>query len=393
MTPKLLLRFITLPALTLLAPIAASADSPTPVRIGPSFSCATTARDALAATICSDDTLARSDLAFVQAYEALRQQSGPAGAAALRKEAVAFSASVRANCRLPDPGQPVPPITSAGVACVRAEYEKQRQVWLGKLTGTAAEEARRPLDEHLALQRDLAKLGLLPASPPADGVYGPATRAAIIKWQQEHIEPATGLISNADAYAITAETQPVKLSSTLPSQAPALKTDADLKSYSPDDTPDAGQQIFKSTTVSGLEFSSINTGWAITGQPDGGSLCLPFVAFIVKNDTQSSIDDETFEADFLVPDQRQTYGTGKVYWFPGGNLPPLPGGYTRRVAVVGSFGRIYAPGTCILMPRIAFTLRVGGTTSMSDVVSGNVDRTRVSFEMQDDAASPLADEH
>ncbi len=180
------------------------ADTPPPANLGPSFPCRLKTPDALAATVCSDPTLSRLDLAFVQAYKALRQQEGDTGAAALRKEAVAFTVAVRLACNLPGPGEPVPAITPGIVGCVSRRYQAERREWLSQLKGGALEEATRPLEEHVALQGDLAQsAGLsLPANGP-DGVYGPATRAAISAWQQKKGIPVNGLMTDRTADSLS----------------------------------------------------------------------------------------------------------------------------------------------------------------------------------------------
>ncbi|MDT8872599.1 peptidoglycan-binding domain-containing protein [Komagataeibacter rhaeticus] len=77
--------------------------------------------------------------------------------------------------------------------------ERYRQ----RLGGTALEEARRPLDTHIALQRRLVELGYLPAGTVADGVYGEATREAIATWQRTTHRPETdGFVSDADAQVL-----------------------------------------------------------------------------------------------------------------------------------------------------------------------------------------------
>jgi S1-C subfamily serine protease len=83
-------------------------------------------------------------------------------------------------------------------------YEKLRQAWISRLTGAAREEAIRPPDEHVALQRDLQQLGFIPPSP-IDGVYGHDTRVAIVAWQTARSRPVTGFLGDGDAVALEAE--------------------------------------------------------------------------------------------------------------------------------------------------------------------------------------------
>jgi peptidoglycan hydrolase-like protein with peptidoglycan-binding domain len=61
----------------------------------------------------------------------------------------------------------------------------------------------RPLDKHIAVQQDLIELGFLPAGATADGVYGPATRAAIVAWQEAHSQTPTAFLSDAETKLIS----------------------------------------------------------------------------------------------------------------------------------------------------------------------------------------------
>ena len=177
-------------------------------RLGPSFACPVP-RDPLGQLICATPRLAEEDLAFVQAYQALRQQSTPVQQGALRAEAASFGRAVRVTCGIGAPAGPNDPLPAApgaeAAGCVEREYGRQRAAWTGRLQGAAAQEAMRPLQDQVALQGDLQVLGLLPADSPADGVYGPATRTAVVAFQQTMGFPATGLIGQAEAEAIVRE--------------------------------------------------------------------------------------------------------------------------------------------------------------------------------------------
>lgn len=164
-----------------------AAEAAPATRLGPSFPCPAP-RDPLGQMICSDDGLARADLAFVQAYQALRQQGGVAGQKALAAESVAFGQAVRRECGIGTA------TAAGGTGCVAAAYARQRDTWLKRLTGPAAEEARRPLEAQVALQRALQGMGLLPANAVIDGVYGPDTRTAIAALETRAGLPVTGLM-------------------------------------------------------------------------------------------------------------------------------------------------------------------------------------------------------
>jgi S1-C subfamily serine protease len=79
-----------------------------------------------------------------------------------------------------------------------------REVWLGRLSGPAREEALRSPEKHVALQQALQDLGFLPAGPN-DGVYGPGTRAGIVGWQSARGRQVTGILGDLDALALEGE--------------------------------------------------------------------------------------------------------------------------------------------------------------------------------------------
>jgi len=178
-------------------PPAAASTSATRTGIGPSFDCASV-HTPVAQLICSSPDMSRLDLMFVQAYYAMRQQVGEAGWQTLKVEAVNFEDQTLQRCGIPLTGV-LPPDQRPWLTCLAAAYERQRAVWLSRLSGPGGEEARRLIEAHVALQRDLQLIGLLPASETIDGVYGSATRTAILAWQQSQGSEPTGFLSDADA--------------------------------------------------------------------------------------------------------------------------------------------------------------------------------------------------
>ncbi len=174
--------------------------------LGPSFQCPAP-QDPLAQLICSSPQLSQADLTFVQTYEAYRQQLAPDGRKALRQQSIDFGASVRSNCGIAAPqaspnAPSPPPAPPQALACVQNAYDQQRRAWLDHLRGAAAEEASRPLSEHIGLQRDLQLIGILPVNDTIDGVFGPDTRVAIESFQQAMNLPVTGLLGAQDALAL-----------------------------------------------------------------------------------------------------------------------------------------------------------------------------------------------
>src|SRR4051812_14094697 len=86
---------VGLVAACLLTPPAAAQLSSQSQTTGPSFPCPAP-RDPLAQLICDTPALSRLDLAFVQTYQALRQQAAdPIAQQAVRQEAVDLGVSVR----------------------------------------------------------------------------------------------------------------------------------------------------------------------------------------------------------------------------------------------------------------------------------------------------------
>jgi clan AA aspartic protease (TIGR02281 family) len=68
------------------------------------------------------------------------------------------------------------------------------------------EEARRQIEGHMVLQRDLQVAGFLPPTEIIDGVYGSATRTAILTWQQSQGTEPTGFLGDADATRLAQQT-------------------------------------------------------------------------------------------------------------------------------------------------------------------------------------------
>jgi hypothetical protein len=186
---------------TLLAAVPALAQT-----VGPSFPCAPAPSDALARLTCADPTLARADIRLVQTYYALRMQIGTAGQKSLRDEMLSFQVSVRQLCGLPpvtERDQSLATLIPNMGSCIAAAYEKQRSEWSAKLSGPAAEEAARPPEQNIALQSRLKQLGFLAPDAAIDGVFGTATRSALLEWQRRNGRPVSGFFSDADAEALT----------------------------------------------------------------------------------------------------------------------------------------------------------------------------------------------
>jgi peptidoglycan hydrolase-like protein with peptidoglycan-binding domain len=173
-----------------LAGLLSSSFAPGPAlaqgRIGPSFECAGSgvANQPLAQIICSSDELARLDLSYVIAYQALRQTLDDKGRTALRDDANSFVVAVVEQCELPKSSALNRRPTQREIVCIKGRYELQRQELLNRLSGPGLEEAKLEPEEALAIQRALQAKALLPATAAIDGLFGPTTRTALASWQR-----------------------------------------------------------------------------------------------------------------------------------------------------------------------------------------------------------------
>ena len=223
--------------------------------IGPSFDCNAVHRP-MTQLICARPDLSRTDLRFVQAYYALRQKVGEAGWQALKQEVVGFQRKVLQQCNVPVAG-PLPLDTAGMAACVQQAYEAQRTAWLSQLSGPAAEEANRPVERHVELQKHLQKLGFLPEGAAIDGVYGAGTRAAIVAWQESRHETPIGFLSDADAISLerlagSNTPQAATVSGTTPTDSPGQPAASVAEAPTPLPAPIAqGTEASKAPKASG----------------------------------------------------------------------------------------------------------------------------------------------
>lgn len=174
-------------------------------RIAPGFSCPRPAPvDALSQLICDNTEMSREQATLEQTYYALRWATGRPGWKALKMEAAMFDARLRSTCGMPQPGAADQRLPRDAAACYAGQTDKAREIWLQRLTGAAHQEAVRPIEQQLALQRQLVDLGLLPQGMAVDGIYGAETRTAIMTWQRLERRPQTnGFLSDADAASLS----------------------------------------------------------------------------------------------------------------------------------------------------------------------------------------------
>ncbi|MCX5616475.1 DnaJ domain-containing protein [Bombella sp. TMW 2.2559] len=85
-------------------------------------------------------------------------------------------------------------------ACYQRIVGQLADRYRARLTGRAHEEAVRPIDAHIVLQKRLRDLGYLSSSLTPDGVYGETTREGILRWQEKMARPhQDGFLGDGDA--------------------------------------------------------------------------------------------------------------------------------------------------------------------------------------------------
>lgn len=165
--------------------------------LGPSFDCER-ANTPLPTLVCEDAGLRRIDLEMARAFYALRQLR-PEAAGELKDASNDLVKRTLATCRIPETGKVTAAVRKA-VPCIAATYQRQRDVWSARVgregPPSARQEIDRPVEEHVRLQEALRNAGYLPADATADGVYGGATRKAIIAFAEAEGLAADGFLGN-----------------------------------------------------------------------------------------------------------------------------------------------------------------------------------------------------
>ncbi|WP_140385744.1 MULTISPECIES: superinfection immunity protein [Acetobacter] len=185
----------------------------------PDFNCsADHSKDSIATMLCQNSEAAKHELIFDQTYYALRQIVGKAGWKSLKQEVIADDGALK-ECVAPFSAEGVLQQTDPG--CYIQKMDAITEKYKGRLSGSALEEASRPIDDHIALQKKLLTLGYLPAGSTADGVYGESTRQAIGAWKlNSGIPQVDDFISNSDAVSLASSD---KVAKTEPKYSPFQK--------------------------------------------------------------------------------------------------------------------------------------------------------------------------
>ncbi|MFT9450284.1 peptidoglycan-binding domain-containing protein [Gluconobacter japonicus] len=191
----------------------------------PDFNCSVDhSKDSVATMLCQNSEAAKHELVFDQTYYALRQIVGKSGWKTLKQEAIADDDVFKA-CVEPETMDGILPI--ADPSCYISTIDSLTQKYRKRLSGSALEEASRPINQHIALQQKFIDLGYLPAGSVADGVYGEAAREAISTWQRVAHRPASdGFITDADAATLsvfTAQNQSYDRTSVPQRPAPTMQ--------------------------------------------------------------------------------------------------------------------------------------------------------------------------
>lgn len=168
-------------------------------RVGPSYNCdaPVIANQPLAQMICKSDELSAAELGYVIAFQARRQVLGEQQLQALLRDANAFVQNVAEVCRLPVSGKFEREPSDSEVSCIKSQYEQQRSKLMDQLNGDALGEAQLSPREAIDIQKLLMGKRILATDAMIDGIFGPASRDAIMKWQRTSGWRVTGFASRA----------------------------------------------------------------------------------------------------------------------------------------------------------------------------------------------------
>lgn len=137
-------------------PSIQSASENTAGHYNPDFSCMPPPEhNGVAVMLCENSLAAKHELEFDQVYYALRQVVGKDGWKLLKQEVILDENAANESCGLPIPGATDQSIPSNGAACYISAMDSLAEKYRRRLSGAALEEASRPIDTHIALQKSL----------------------------------------------------------------------------------------------------------------------------------------------------------------------------------------------------------------------------------------------
>ncbi len=192
------------------AGFAASLLLASPARaIGPSYDCSASITP-FQKIICDSPELSAIELDYVRVYFALQRQAGVRGVSIVQREAQDFRTAMMQLCGVTPAGDLTNDDKPDRAACIAGEFKRQANEFRTRLQGEAMAEAMRPLEQFVLLQKRLNNIKPLPPSELQFGIYGPATRYAIMGMQLAADEHTTGFLSNADVDRLLGIGKPAK---------------------------------------------------------------------------------------------------------------------------------------------------------------------------------------
>jgi len=205
----------------------------TPRDLGPSFDCER-ANTPLPILICEDGGLRRVDLDMARAFYALRQLR-PDAAAELKEASNDLVKRTLAACRIPETGKVPATLRAKAIPCIAATYQRQRDAWSVRVgregPPSARQEIARSLEEHIRFQEALRNAGYLPTDATADGVYGGATRKAIIAFAEAEGIANDGFLGDGVASRLGRGSTPTASSAVLVDPSLPARIDAVARRY------------------------------------------------------------------------------------------------------------------------------------------------------------------
>jgi Putative peptidoglycan binding domain len=165
----------------------------------PTFDC-TTAKSPTGRILCLDAEGARADWTLTSAYWARRFSLADAERPRFDSEHENWFPTLNRTCRLTANQSNFSPPQRQ---CVLVSFAKRAESYRSQLRGDAVAESRLPPDQHAAIQEALAARGFLEGKP--DGEFGPLTRAAIARFQDQSGSSPSGFLTSQQRASLQQE--------------------------------------------------------------------------------------------------------------------------------------------------------------------------------------------